>query len=46
MESSCRLAHLSVCVRVFAGLSVRKVYGDKTAEWIRMPFGVVEGWVY
>jgi len=25
------------------GLSVRKVYCGKTAEWIRMPFGMVSG---
>jgi len=31
----CRLDHLSVCVR--------KVYCGKTADWIRMPFGVVSG---
>jgi len=29
----------SVGLRV--SVSVRKVYGGKTAEWIRMPFGVV-----
>jgi len=28
---------MSVC------LSVRKVYCSKTADWIRMPFGVVSG---
>jgi len=33
----CRSIHLSV------GLSVRKVYCGKTAEWIRMPFGMVSG---
>ena len=31
------LDHLSVC------LSVRKIYCGKTADWIRMPFGVVSG---
>ena len=30
---------MSVCVCV----SVRKVYCGKTADWIRMPFGVVNG---
>jgi len=29
--------HLSVCA------SVRKVYCGKTADWIKMPFGVVSG---
>ena len=40
-----RLAHLSVCVCVFiyVCVSVRKVYCGKTAEWIRMPFGMVSG---
>jgi len=37
MLRTCRLAHLSVCV------CVRKVYCGKTADWIRMPFGVVRG---
>jgi len=37
MLGACRLAHLSV------GLSVRKVYCGKTADWIRMPFGMVSG---
>ena len=41
MESTCRLAHLSVCVCV--DLSVWKVYCGKTADWIRMPFGMVSG---
>jgi len=40
MESSCRLSHLLVCRSV--GQSV-KVYCGKTADWIRMPFGVVSG---
>jgi len=31
----CRLAHLCVCVQ--------KVYCGKSADWIRMPFGVVRG---
>ena len=39
-----RLDHMCVCV------CVRKVYCGKTADWIRMPFGVVSGsglvWVY
>jgi len=39
MELSCRLSHLSVCTCV----CVRKVYCGKTADWIRMPFGVVSG---
>jgi len=39
MLRTCRLAHL--CVSVC--LSVRKVYCGKTAERIRMPFGVVSG---
>jgi len=40
---TCRLAHLSVCMPVgrSIGLSARKVYYGKTAEWIRMPFGMV-----
>jgi len=33
MLRTCRLDHLCV--------SVRKVYCGKTADWIRMPFGVV-----
>jgi len=37
MARACRLDHLSV------GQSVRKVYCGKTADWIRMPFGVVSG---
>ena len=32
---------LSICLSVC--LSVRKVYCGKTAEWNRMPFGVVNG---
>jgi len=35
MVRACHLAHLSVC------RSVRRVYCDKMAERIRMPFGVV-----
>jgi len=35
------LDHLSVCRSV--GLSFCKVYCGKTADWIRMPFGVVSG---
>jgi len=35
-------AHLSVCVCVSVCQSVgRKVYCGKTADWIRMPFGMV-----
>jgi len=41
MESSCRVSHLSVCVLVC--VSVRKVYCGKTADWIRMQFGMVSG---
>jgi len=37
MLRTCRLASLSVCV------SVQKVYFDKMADWIWMPFGVVSG---
>jgi len=37
MLRTCRLAHLSV------GLSIRRVYCGKTADLIRMPFGVVRG---
>jgi len=37
----CRLDHLSVGLSVC--LSVRKVYCGKTANWIRMPFGMVIG---
>jgi len=37
MLRNIRLGHLSV------GLSVRKVYCGKTADWIRMSFGVVSG---
>jgi len=36
-----RLDHVSVCLSVCR--SVRKVYCGKTAERIRMPFGVVSG---
>ena len=32
---------MSVCLSVC--LSVQKVYCGKTADWIRMPFGVVLG---
>jgi len=41
MLQTCRIAHLSVylCVCV----CVRKVYWDKTADWIRMPSWVVRG---
>jgi len=41
MEYKCRLAQLSVGLSL--RLSVRKVYCGKTADWIRMPFGVVSG---
>ena len=37
----CRSVCRSVCLSV--GLSVLKVYCGKTAEWIRIPFGVVSG---
>jgi len=40
MLRTCRLANLSVCVRVSVCRSVRNVYCGKTADWIRMPFGV------
>jgi len=29
------------CVCLSVGLSVRKVYRGKTADWIQMPFGMV-----
>jgi len=41
MVQVCRLDLLSVCLSVC--LLVRKVYCGKTAERIRMPFGVVSG---
>jgi len=34
---------ISLCVSVFVGLSIWKVYCGKTADWIRMPFGMVSG---
>jgi len=37
MLRTCRIDYLSV------GRSVRKVYCGKTADWIRMPFGMVSG---
>jgi len=37
MVRNIRLDHLSAC------LSVRKVYCGETADWTRMPFGVVSG---
>jgi len=41
---TCRLAHMSVCVCASVCECVcRKVYCGKTAEWIRMPFGMVSG---
>ena len=36
-----QLVDRSVCL--FVGMSVRKVYWDKTAERIRMPFWLVSG---
>jgi len=36
-----RLDHLSICQSF--GWSVCKVYCGKTADWIRMPFGMVSG---
>ena len=42
LVSTCRQSHVSVCLSVC--LSVRRVYCDKTANWIWMPFGVVS-WV-
>jgi len=43
MLRNIHLDHLSVGVLVCrsVGLSVRKMYCGKTADWIRMPFGVV-----
>jgi len=38
---TCRLSHMSVCLSVC--LSARKVYCGKTADWIRVPLGVVSG---
>jgi len=35
MSRTCRLVHMCVCVW--------KVYCGKTADWIRMPFGLVSG---
>ena len=42
---TCHLDHLSVCVSVYWSVcrSVRGVICGKTAEWIRMPFGMVSG---
>jgi len=37
MELHCRLSHVSVC------MSVWKVYCSKTADCIRMPFGMLSG---
>ena len=37
MLRTCRLDHLSACV------CGRKMYCGKTADWIRMPFGMVSG---
>jgi len=34
---------VGLCVGRSVGLSVRKVYCGNTAEWIRMPFGMVSG---
>jgi len=41
------LSHI-LFVGLLAEQSIQKVYCGKTADWIRMPFGVrsVEGWVY
>jgi len=46
MAQTCRLSHLSVgrSVCQCACRSVRKVHCGKTADWIRMPFGMVS-WV-
>jgi len=33
----------SPSIGLFVGLSVRKVACGKTADWIRMPFGMVSG---
>jgi len=41
MLRACRLAHLAVGLSVC--LSVPKVYSGKTADWIRMSFGMVSG---
>ena len=50
MEPSYRLAHVClrvcVCVCVSVGLSVRKVYCEKTADWISMPFQMVKGMTF
>jgi len=42
---------VGLCVSLSVGLSVRKVYCGKMADWIWMPFGMVSGvvrgiWVY
>jgi len=37
------LPHLSGCLSVDLSESVRKVYCDKTVDWIRMSFRVVSG---
>jgi len=34
---------VGLCVCLSVGLSVWKVYCGKTAEWIRIPFGMVSG---
>ena len=39
MLRNIRLDHLSVCLSLF----VHKLYCDKTADWIQMPFGMVSG---
>ena len=39
----CCLSHLSVCLSLSVCLCVWKVYCGKMADWIRMPFGVVNG---
>jgi len=43
MVRACRLDHLSVCLSVCLCDCVRKVYCGKTADCIRMPFGVARG---
>jgi len=45
MVYTCRLSYLSVCRSVGRSvcLCVQKVYCGKTADWIRMPFGMVSG---
>jgi len=40
---SAYVSDLSACVYVCLCLSVRKVYCGQTADWIRMPFGMMSG---